>query len=86
MSTTILEQFPDLSMETSRLLADMRNPAARAAYAPAPSAALIMEARLEASRRAGRPALEAGAADSTAVAGVTAAVDGVSRPKHPTVA
>ena len=28
----------------------------------------------------------AGAADSTAAAGVTAAVDGVSRPKHPTVA
>jgi len=89
MSTTVRGQFPDLSMETSRLLADMRNPAARAAYAPAPSAALIREARPEASRRADRPALEAAecaaeAADFTAEEGDTAAV-GVVSPKYPMV-
>ena len=77
MSTTVRGQFPDLLMETSRLLEDTRNPAARAACAPAPSVALIMEAKPEASRRADSPALEA-AADSTAVEAVTAAADGVS--------
>jgi len=89
MSTIIRGQFPDLSMEINRLLADMRNPAVRAAFALAPSAALITEARREASHRADRPALAvaecaAEAAASTAVEGVTAAV-GVVNPKYPMV-
>jgi len=89
MSTTIRGQFPDLSMEISRLLADMRNPAVRAVFAPAPSAALITEARPEASHRADRPALAAAEcaaeeADSTAVEAVTAAVGGVNS-KYPMV-
>jgi len=84
--TTVLARFPGLSTEIGRLLGDTRNPAARAASAPAPLAVLIMEGKPEAFRRAARPALEAAEcaaeADSTAVAEVTAAADGVS-PRFP---
>src|ERR1700722_12274312 len=85
MSTTVRGRFPDLSTETSRRLADMQNPTARAACAPPPSVALIMEARPEASRRADSPASVA-EADSTAVgAGATAAAAGDVSPHFPAV-
>jgi hypothetical protein len=70
-------------MVISRRLEDMRNLAVRAAFAPAPLAALITEARQEASRRADSPALAAECAAAaeegfTAVAEAMAAADGVS--------
>lgn len=62
-------------MGIGRLLEDMRHPAARAAFAPAPLAALIMEDKPEASRRVVSPALAVAAASTAAAEAMAAEVD-----------
>ena len=81
-STIAQARFPDRSMETSRQLEDTRNPVAKRVFAPAPLAALIMEDKQEATRRADSPASVA-EAEPTAVAGATAAAGGGVSPNIP---
>jgi hypothetical protein len=64
---------PGLSMETTRLLEDTRNPAARAAPAQAPSAGTTAEERQEASPHVEAPA-SAAEVPTEEAAGVAAGV------------